>query len=112
LPANESTNAEKKLIAKAIYNCARGKTITAEFYQGEEATTTTDLGQPPIPTGSVQIVLSDGRNFNLAQTLSADGARYANDDESFIFWSKGEGALVLENGAEKNYTDCVEGKNE
>ncbi|HTW97059.1 MAG TPA: MliC family protein, partial [Candidatus Methylomirabilis sp.] len=64
-------------------------------------------GEPPIPTGSVKIVLSDGRNFDLPQTISADGSRYANSDESFVFWSVGDGALVLENNAEKDYTGCV-----
>jgi len=64
-------------------------------------------GQMPIPSGSAEIVLSDGRSFNLPQTISADGGRYANSDESFVFWSKGNGALVLENNVEKNYIECV-----
>jgi membrane-bound inhibitor of C-type lysozyme len=45
--------------------------------------------------------------MTLPQTLSADGTRYANADESFVFWGKGNGALVLENGEEKNYIGCV-----
>ncbi len=61
----------------------------------------------PLPSGSVKIVLSDGRNFDLPQTISADGGRYANSDESFVFWSKGNGALVLENNVEKSYIGCV-----
>lgn len=65
------------------------------------------LSNPPIPSGSVKIILSDGRTFNLPQTISADGGRYANSDESFVFWSKGDGAMVLENNIEKNYMGCV-----
>jgi membrane-bound inhibitor of C-type lysozyme len=38
----------------------------------------------PVLLGSVEIILSDGRNFNLPQTISASGIRYANDDESLI----------------------------
>jgi membrane-bound inhibitor of C-type lysozyme len=45
--------------------------------------------------------------MTLAQTISADGGRYANFDESFVFWSKGNGALVLENDKEKSFVGCV-----
>jgi membrane-bound inhibitor of C-type lysozyme len=65
-------------------------------------------GEPPVPTGSVDITLSDGRSMHLAQTISGSGARYANSDESFIFWSKGTSAIVLENNEEKTFIDCEE----
>ncbi len=91
-------------IAQATYICDGGKTIQAAFYKGEGQTV--EPGQPPIPSGSVKLILSDGRNLNLAQTISADGGRYANSDESFIFWDKGDKALVLENGTEKDYKEC------
>lgn len=48
------------------------------------------------------------------QTLSADGARYSdgepslNNDETFVFWNKGNGALVLENNEEKSYIGCIQ----
>ena len=92
-------------IAQVAYICNGDKTIDAAFYKGEQKSV--EPGEPPIPSGSVKIVLSDGRNFDLPQTISADGARYANSDESFIFWSKGNGALVLENNVEKSYIGCV-----
>jgi membrane-bound inhibitor of C-type lysozyme len=92
-------------IAQATYLCDGGKTIQAAFYKGEEHAV--EPGQPPVPSGSVKIVLSDGRSFDLAKTLSADGGRYANADESFVFWDKGDTALVLENGAEKDYKGCL-----
>lgn len=97
-------------IAQALYLCDGEKTIEATFYQGEEITT--EPGEQPVPSGSVEIVLSDGRSFNLNQTISASGARYSNTDESFIFWSKGDEALVLEDGVEKDYTGCVALPNE
>lgn len=52
-------------------------------------------------------MLSDGRRFDLAQTLSADGARYATPSGAFVFWSKGNGAFVLEHGR-RTYAGCVE----
>jgi len=92
-------------IAQVTYICNDDKTINAAFYKGEPIPV--EPGEMPIPSGSVKIVLSDGRNFNLPQTISASGVRYANSDESFIFWSKGNGALVLENNVEKSYIGCI-----
>jgi len=92
-------------LAQVTYICDGDKTIDATFYEGKIQFV--DPGQPPIPTGSVKIVLSDGRIFNLPQTISADGTRYANSDESFIFWGKGNGALILEDNVEKSYIGCI-----
>jgi len=92
-------------IAQVTYICNGDKTIDAAFYKGEPKPV--EPGEPPIPSGSVKIVLSDERNFDLPQTISADGSRYANSDESFVFWSRGNGALVLENNVEKSYIGCV-----
>lgn len=94
----------EKPIATAIYNCDGNKTITAAFYKGENIPV--EPGQPPAPTGKVKLVFDDGKTTELAQTISADGGRYANADESFIFWDKGGTALVLENGVEANYKNC------
>lgn len=94
------------------YACDAGKTIAATFTAGEsKAASSAD--QPPTPGGSVALSLSDGRQMTLRQTLSADGARYSDGDpnvsgnESFVFWSKGNGALVLEDNEQKSYTGCV-----
>jgi len=93
------------LIVQVTYICNGSKTIEVAFYKGE--TKSVELGEMPIPSGSVKIVLSDGRNFDLPQTISADGGRYANNDESFVFWSKGDGAIILENNIEKDYKGCI-----
>jgi len=98
-------NLPLSLITQVDYSCNNNKTINAAFYKGEEKAV--QPGEMPIPSGSARIVLSDGRNFDLLQTISADGARYANSDESFIFWSKGDGALILENDEEKDYVGCM-----
>jgi membrane-bound inhibitor of C-type lysozyme len=92
------------LVAKATYNCDGGRTIYAWFYKGEEIKTTP--GQMPLLSGIIKINLSDARSMELVQTISADGGRYANSGESFVFWDKGGQALILENGVEKNYTNC------
>lgn len=102
---NQNNSTSANAIIQASYICKGGKTMAVSFYKGEQKLV--EPGQPPIPSGSVKLVLSDGRNFNLPQTISADGSRYANSDESFIFWSKGSGALVLENNIEKSYIGCI-----
>lgn len=44
----------------------------------------------------------------LPQTISASGARYANPDESIVFWNKGNTAFITENDPNNvTYKDCV-----
>ncbi len=87
------------------YACNEDKAISAQYVNTDAVES--NAGGPPIPTGSVMLELSDGRTMTLVQTISADGVRYANSDESFVFWSKGNGALVLENNEEKSYIGCI-----
>lgn len=91
---------------EVAYACNQNKSIQATMYEGELIPPKKE-GDMPTLTGKATIVLSDGRALNLKQTISADGVRYANDDESFVFWSKGNGALVLENNQEKSYVGCI-----
>jgi hypothetical protein len=58
------------------------------------------------PSSSVRLVLSDGRNLTLPQAMSASGARYANKDESIVFWNKGDTAFLEENGR-TTYEGCT-----
>ncbi len=104
-PPEQSAAGEQAFVAQAIYACDGGKTITASFYEGEPVFI--EPGQMPIPAGSVKVVLSDGRNFELPQTISASGVRYANEDESIIFWNKGDAVMIFENGEEKDYANCA-----
>lgn len=104
VPGQASANTP---IATVDYICDQGKAIHAVYYQGESKPAAS-ADQPPQPGGSVMITLSDGRTMTLPQTISADGARYANPDESFVFWSKGTGAFVMENDAQ-TYANCEEG---
>lgn len=81
-------------VAKAVFQCEDGKSIGAVFYDD-----------------SVDLKLSDGRMMQLPQAISGSGARYANDDESFVFWNKGDTAFVTE-GPDNTMTfkTCVSGK--
>lgn len=95
-----------KLLNRVMYMCNDSKTIDAAYYESP-AKTATAVGQAPTPNGNVKLILSDGRALDLPQTISASGARYTNADETFVFWSKGNGALVLEDNVEKSYIGCV-----
>jgi membrane-bound inhibitor of C-type lysozyme len=78
-------------IAKFSYH--GGKTVSATFY-----------------SNSVELKLSDGRRLNMPQTLSGSGARYANSDETFVFWNKGDTAFITEGNGKETYSGCVVAK--
>ena len=79
-------------ISEVKYSCADDKTIQATFHADK-----------------VDLVLSDGRSISLPQSMSGSGIRYADADESFVFWSKGNTAFATEGDADKpTYADCVE----
>jgi putative hemolysin len=60
----------------AKFACAGGKSIDATF---------SNYG-----SSIVHLVLSDGRKLSLPQAMSGSSARYANADESIVFWKKGK----------------------
>jgi len=68
---------KKETTIKATFNCSAGKTIMAEFSNKK-----------------VKLVLSDNRKIELPQAISASGARYANNDESFVFGIKATRLLL------------------
>ncbi len=79
----------------AAFSCEQGKTIGTVFYNSK-----------------VELTLSDGRKFSLPQAVSASGARYANADESFVFWNKGNTAFITEGKSgtpTTTYSNCVTG---
>lgn len=94
-----------KPIGRVSYVCDGNKTVDAVFYEGVSREGDAD-GAPPTPGGRATITLSPGQRFTLTQTLSADGARYANADESIVFWDKGDSAIILEDDKESSYTNC------
>jgi membrane-bound inhibitor of C-type lysozyme len=85
-------NQQQKLsgvINDVSFDCVDSKTIQALFFKDK-----------------VEISLSDGRNMVLLQAISASGARYANTDESFVFWTKGDTAFIQE-GDTTTYQNCI-----
>lgn len=78
-------------VGVAVFDCKDGKSIDAKFYADR-----------------VDLTLSDGRSLSLPQTMSGSGIRYANADETFVFWSKGDTAFITE-GSDENetFSDCV-----
>jgi membrane-bound inhibitor of C-type lysozyme len=94
------------ITGQAMYQCSEGKKIEAEF--GEVGPVPEVVpGQPPVSNNFVSLSLNGAPSVDLPQVVSADGGRYANPDESLVFWIKGNGAMVLENGEETNYKNCL-----
>lgn len=115
-PKKKDEQSNLARIADVTYSCDKGHSIHAIFYKG--STAQPQPGQPPIPNGSVEINLDDEPTRTLSQTISADGARYSDGNpqiregepgaETFVFWNKGNTALILRNNAmDLNYTNCV-----
>ena len=109
LGSNTATSTQATVqVGAATYTCDGGKTITASFFDLKNPPPFSDYAVPPTPTGSVLLSLSDGRSMTLPQTISGSGVRYANADESFVFWNKGNTAFI-EEGAKQNqtYAGCI-----
>ncbi|MDD4661658.1 MAG: MliC family protein [Candidatus Pacebacteria bacterium] len=84
-----SNSLEEKQITSAFFTCDNEKTINAIFFSDK-----------------AELSLSDGRNMILFSAISASGARYANQDESFVFWNKGNTAFIQE-GDDTTYSNCL-----
>ncbi len=96
----------RKLIGAAHYSCSNKKSIDATYYQ-RGVVAKSSAGEAPIPTGSVDVSFDGGATTTLFQTISASGIRYANADESSVFWSKGKEALIMHNNVmDMTYTNC------
>jgi len=89
--APEETGNSTALI-HATFVCPGGEVINAVFHNEENS--------------FVDLALPDGRLLRVPQALSADGARYATENEMFVFWNKGNEAFIEENGT-TTLTDCI-----
>ncbi len=79
-------------VAQATFSCDASKTINATFYSDK-----------------VSLVLSDSRTLDVPQAISGSGARYANKDETFVFWNKGNTAFITEGTpAVQTFSNCVQ----
>ena len=78
----------------AWFQCNAGKSIHAVFYKH-----------------AVHVALSSGPEVFLPQTISASGARYANDDDTLVFWNKGNTAFVTQGNPNiQTYSGCTTAK--
>jgi membrane-bound inhibitor of C-type lysozyme len=78
-------------VSDAVFQCDAGKSIHAIFYKQ-----------------GVHVALSGAEDMFLLQTISASGARYATEDESLVFWNKGDEALVMRNNEmDMAYKNCA-----
>lgn len=86
------TNPKDEGAIAADFKCDNKKSVFAVFYPKNDT--------------HVDLVLSDGRKMSVPHAISASGARYANADESFVFWNKGDTAFITE-GATTTFVNCV-----
>jgi membrane-bound inhibitor of C-type lysozyme len=91
---NASRVSLQKLVNNVTFFCPAGTFIVSQFLDTASGKSFVDLE------------LSDGRALSLPQVISADGGRYANPSGSFVFWNKGSGAFIQENGT-TTYSGCV-----
>jgi membrane-bound inhibitor of C-type lysozyme len=84
------TGESARTVIENTFVCSSGERIEAVF---------------DTESNRVDLSLSDGRKLGLAQVLSASGARYANPEESIVFWNKGRTAFLQEGGV-VTQSDC------
>lgn len=89
LSQTSETQEDSNNIINATFVCDEGKEIDAIFFDNK-----------------VQLSLSDERNFVLPHNISASGARYTNETETFVFWNKGDTAFIQENDI-TTYDNCL-----
>jgi|AntRauTorckE6833_2_1112554.scaffolds.fasta_scaffold16314_3 membrane-bound inhibitor of C-type lysozyme len=74
----------------AVFACADGAEVVADFSQDGEATVT-------LPSGEVKTV---------SKVRAASGAKYASADGAFTFWNKGDEVTIQQDG-EATLEGCV-----
>ena len=72
-----------------IFVCPSGAEIRVNYEEG----------------GNLAVVQLEGKVYRLKIAVSASGARYANEDESVVFWDHQGEAMVLFND-EPTYEGC------
>ncbi|MBU0750309.1 MliC family protein [Patescibacteria group bacterium] len=93
-------NAATQLVGETVtisYSCADDRSFVARIELKPEAT----YENP----GHAELLGSDGSTLLLTQAIAASGARYTNEDESIVYWIKGSGSFIQQNG-ETVYADC------
>lgn len=102
-----SLNKDQTFITSVTYHCDNDREITVSYFNGPEKPISP--GDTPQPTGSVNVSFDTNPSQTLNQTISASGVRYANSDESLIFWNKGNSALIMRNNTmDLTYSNCLQ----
>lgn len=78
---SDGEKVEKEMIIPATYTNAAGESVNVE-YNNENNTA---------------VVVRNGEKLVLNHVISASGARYANEDESYVAWNKGNEITLFEN---------------
>jgi membrane-bound inhibitor of C-type lysozyme len=87
------------------YTCDQGRSLVVQYFTGAVRAAPNGM---PLPGGHVVVTQADGTTHTLQQTASGSGIRYANESQSFVFWSKGDGAFVEEGPSQtETYSNCV-----
>lgn len=95
------------LIDTVSYLCDSDRVVSVAYFESRYATEA-ESNEIPKPTGSVEVSINGAASSTLAQTISASGIRYANEDESLVFWSKGDGAFIMRDGTiDPEYANCL-----
>ncbi len=68
-------------VIMAKYVCEEGQKVRVDYYE------------------NFVYIKFEGFKAYLQRTMSASGVRFANSDESLVFWSKGDGAFIELDGA-------------
>jgi len=87
------------------YACDQGKALIVQYFDGPTRTAPNGM---PLPGGHVVLTQAGGVHRVLQQTPSGSGIRYADPGETFVFWSKGDGAFVEEGPKQTvTFANCV-----
>src|SRR5260370_36732852 len=73
------------------YTCDQGRSLVVQYFTGAMRTAPNGM---PLPGGHVIVTQPDGTGHTLQQTASGSGLRYANESQSFVFWSNADAASV------------------
>ncbi len=108
----DKPNSSETQVGAAVYTCDNGREISAIYYENPAKAAPVTPGEPPVPTGSVELSLNGAASTTLPQTISGSGVRFANEDESLIFWNKGNSAIVMHgDNLDPDYENCMTNTN-
>ena len=96
---------------EANYLCSDGHTLKAVFTKKGEVPEVIP-GEPPVSNNFVMVSFDKRAYVVLPQSISADGARYSSEDDSYVFWNKGYGVMAVEDGDKTTFRNCIEIKDD